>query len=51
MVALYRRAVYANPAIVASHNRDGAEIIEGLGALIGWRRIRREVADIEHRPE
>jgi hypothetical protein len=28
-VALYRHAVYANPVVAASQNRDDTEVIEG----------------------
>jgi hypothetical protein len=51
IVAPIDTAVYANAAIAASQNRDGTEIVETLAALIGWRRVRREVVDIEHRPQ
>ena len=49
MLALYRPTVYAYSVIL--HHRIEMRDYEGLAALIGRRRVRREVSAIEHRPQ
>jgi hypothetical protein len=48
-VAQYRPTVYANSVIL--HHRIETRDYEGLAASIGRRRVRREVTDVEHRPQ